>query len=431
VSGRARPGDARLGEIMGPRRAPSLLWAAAAAALAACARDPPPRPAPVPSVVEPQVVVPSGAPPAGSISIAAVFPTVGRYALSGVQSMNGARLAARDLNAAGGVRGRPVALLEYRTGSFFLDARQAARLAAEAGALAVVGSNASELSMAIAQEAEERGVVQVSNVSTAQDLTWDPASGQDRRFVFRVCSTDVVMGALLAAFAREELGARRAAVLYEVGRPYSARLARSFLGRFRDAPAGHTAAEFSYLTLETDFRAQLRAVQAFAPEVLFVPGSFTDATLVAQQAKELGLEATLLGADAWSSPLLFKRGGPARRAFFVDHCSPPAGFAERYLREFGQESQGCRAALAYDAVRTVAAAAAALGPLGDGDLAAALPETRRRLRDAVAAADLSGLTGRVRFDERGDRRTGVAVLEAVPQPEGPPVVRLHGWAGER
>ncbi|HEX6738711.1 MAG TPA: ABC transporter substrate-binding protein, partial [Vicinamibacteria bacterium] len=242
-------------------RLPCPLRAAltAALALAACAREGAPPVSPADSAVEPQVVAPAAPAPPGSVALAAVFPTAGRYALSGVQSLNGARLAVEDLNAAGGVAGRPLALLEYRTGSFFLDARQAARLAADAGALAIVGSNSSDLSMAIAQEAEARGLVQISNVSTAQDLTWDPATGLDRPFVFRVCSTDVVMGTLLAAFARQELGARRAAVLYEVGRPYSARLARSFLGRFRDPAAGRTAAEFAYLTLETDFRAQLRA----------------------------------------------------------------------------------------------------------------------------------------------------------------------------
>jgi branched-chain amino acid transport system substrate-binding protein len=415
------------------RRAPFLLRAAlwAVPALAACAPETTLRPSGTGSTVEPLVLAPPAPPRDGSLPVAAIFPAVGRYALSGVQSLNGARLAVADLNRAGGLHGRRIVLLEYRTGSFFLDARQAARMAAEAGALAIVGSNSSDLSMAIAEEAEARGLVQVSNVSTAQDLTWDPASGRDRAYVFRVCSTDVVMGTLLAAFARDELGARRAAVLYEVGRTYSARLARSFVSGFHDPGAGRTVAEFAYLTLETDFRAQLRAVQAFAPDVLFVPGSFTDATLVAQQSKDLGLSATLLGADAWSSPLLFKRGGPARPAFFVDHCSPPAGFNERYREAFGQSSQGCRAALAYDALRTVAAGLQALGSLQDADLAAGVAGTRHRLRGAVAAADFAGLTGRVRFDPVGDRRTGVAVLEASPQPEGPPQIRLHGWVGER
>jgi branched-chain amino acid transport system substrate-binding protein len=383
------------------------------------------------SRVEPLVLAHPQAPRDGRLAVAAIFPAVGRYALSGKQSLNGARLAVLDINKAGGLGGRPVALLEYPIGSYFLDAREAATLAADAGALAIVGSNSSDLSMAIAEEAEAVGLVQVTNVSTAQDLTFDPATGKSRHFVFRVCSSDGVMGALLAAFARNELGARRAAVLYEVGRTYSARLARSFSERFQDPARSHTSAEFVYLALETDFRAQLREVQAFAPDVLFLPGSFTDATLIARQAEQLGLRATLLGADAWSSPLLFKRGGPRRPAYFLDHCSPPAAFNERYRQTFGQPTQGCRAALAYDAVRTIAAGLRSLGRLEPEDLDARLETTRRRLRDAVAAADLAGITGRVRFDGVGDRPTGMAVMAVRPTARGSFETRFEGWVGGR
>jgi branched-chain amino acid transport system substrate-binding protein len=398
---------------------------------ASCLSSRPPSPPPsAESRVEPLVLSLPTAPRDGSLPVAAIFPTVGRYALSGVQSMNGARLAVQDLNRAGGIRGRRLTLLEYPTGSYFLDARRAAELAAEAGALAIVGSNSSDLSMAIAEEAEARGIVQVSNVSTAQDLTRDPATGRGRGFIFRVCATDVLLGALLADFARERLGARRAAVLYEVGRTYSAKLARSFGDAFSDARAGRVVAEFFYLALETDFRGQLRRAATFRPDVLFLPGSFTDATLIALESRGLGLRATLLGADAWSSPLLFRRGGPEGTAYFADHCAPPDAFNGRYRDVFGQEVQGCRAALADDAVGTVAAGLSALGPLTDDALGRDLARTRQRLRDAVAAVDFRGQTGRVHFDAHGDRHHGVAVMAAEPGPDGRFAIRFHAWVGE-
>jgi branched-chain amino acid transport system substrate-binding protein len=402
---------------------------AALAFCTACSGSPSPAQPPPESRVEPQVLTHPTPPRDGSVGIATIFPAAGRYASSGIQSLNGARLAIEDLNDGGGIHGRRVTLLEYRTGSYFLDAREAARRAAADGALAIVGSNSSDLSMAIAEEAEARHLVQISNVSTAQDLTWDPATGRSRAYVFRVCATDVAMGRLLATFARDTLGARRAAVLYEVGRTYSARMARSFLEHFRDAAAGSLAAEFFYLTLETDFRDQLRAVKAFAPDVVFLPASFTDATLIAEQAKGLGLEATLLGADGWSNPLLFKLGGPATPAYFVDHCQPTPAFSERYRRVFGQPAQGCRAALAYDAVRAVAAGLEEVVPRTGPGLP--LADARQKLRDAVAGLDFEGVTGRVRFDRFGDRRIGVAVEEVLPRPPGLPETRLRGWVGER
>src|SRR6266702_7158637 len=154
------------------------LGAALGAALlfAACAPPAAPRLPSAGARVEPVVLARPEPPRDGRLPLAAIFPAVGRHALSGVQSQNGARMAVEDVNRAGGVHGRRVALLEYPTGSYFLDARRAAALAADAGALAIVGSNSSDLSMAIAELAETRGLVQVSNVSTAQDLTRDPAT---------------------------------------------------------------------------------------------------------------------------------------------------------------------------------------------------------------------------------------------------------------
>ena len=322
---------------MTPRASAVVL--AALAAAAACTRGAGESPAAAPRV-DPVVLAPDGIRDGGALPIAAVFPTIGRYAVSGLQSLQGARLAVEDLNREGGLHGRPLRLAEYRTGSYFVDARHAAALAARDGALAIVGANSSELSQAVAEEAEANGVLQISNVSTAADLTWDPQTGRDRPFVFRMCASDDVMGELLAGFARERLRAKRAAVLYEVGRTYSQRLARSFISRFSDDVAGHVVAEFFYLALETDFRPQLQRIREFRPDVLFLPGSFPDATLVGEQAAQVGLGVTMLGGDAWSSPLLFPRGGPPGEAYYVELCSPAPEFDRRYERAEGQEPPG-------------------------------------------------------------------------------------------
>jgi branched-chain amino acid transport system substrate-binding protein len=413
---------------MTPRAAAVVL----AALTTACGANAPAnreRPPEVSERVEPLVLAPEAIRAGGALPIAAVFPTMGRYAVSGVQSLLGAAMAVEEINRAGGIHGRPLRLAEYRTGSSLFDAREGAADAARDGALAIVGSNSSELSQAVAEEAEANGVLQITNVSTAADLTWDPQTGRDRPFVFRMCASDDVMGALLAGFAREQLRAKRAAVLYEVGRTYSQRLARSFVGRFADDVAGHAVREFFYLALETDFTPQLQQVRDFRPDVLFVPGSFPDATLVAAQAVKVGLHATMLGGDAWSSPLLFQRGGPPGEAYYVELCSPAPEFDRRYERAEGQEPPGCRAVLAYDAVKVVAAGLRSLGPLPDEALDASLVGTRRRLRDAVAANEVDGATGRIRFDANGDRRQGVALYSVEKTPLGPrPLVR--GWLGE-
>ncbi len=414
---------------MRPLRAAAVLAALAAACggNAPANREPP---AEVPERGEPLVIAPEAIRAEGALPIAAVFPTMGRYAVSGLQSLRGARIAVEEINAHGGINGRILWLAEWKTGSSLFDARQAAALAARGGALAIVGSNSSDLSEAVAEEAEANGVIQITNVSTAADLTRDPQTGRSRPFVFRMCASDDVMGELLAGFARERLHAKRAAVLYEVGRTYSQRLARAFIGRFADDVAGHAVAEFHYLALETDFRPQLAQIKDFRPDVLFVPGSFSDATLIAAQAVKVGLHVTMLGGDAWSSPLLFQRGGPPGEAYYVELCSPAPEFDRLYASAEGREPPGCRAVLAYDTLKVIAAGLRWLGPLPDEALDASLVGTRRRLRDAVARNVIVGATGRIRFDGKGDRRQGVALYSVEKTPLGPRAL-VAGWLGGR
>ena len=209
----------------------------------------------------------------------------------------------------------------------------------------------------------------------------------------------------------------------------SAKLARSFVESFSDPAVGRVTEELFYLPLETDFTNQLEAVRAFGADVLFVPGAFADSTLIAIQAEAMAVRPTLLGADGWSNPLLFKRGGPSRPAFHSDHCSQTVSFVGRYREEFGEDAYGCRAALAYDAVQAVAQALRALGPLEEAHLLAHLAETRARLRQALAGVEMAGVTGRIRFDEHGDGRRGVAIMRIDPVGEGH-VSRLDRWLGD-
>ncbi|MEE8218569.1 MAG: ABC transporter substrate-binding protein, partial [Vicinamibacteria bacterium] len=184
-----------------------------------------------------------------------------------------------------------------------------------------------------------------------------------------------------------------------------------------------------YLALETDFRPQLRRVADYQPDVVFVPGSFTDATLIAAQATALGLSATLLGGDGWSNPLLFRRGAPPTEAYFVELCSPSPEFERRYQAIFGSATQGCRAILGYDAVQVLVAGLESLGPLADNDLGESLVGTRLRLRQAVAAAEVDGASGVIRFDAHGDRLQGVALSAVERGPDGRPIAVARGWLG--
>lgn len=381
----------------GARACLAALLALGTVALAACgpgASDD--RTTPTPEQTMPASEPGSRPTPDGAIRIAAVFPTEGRYQSSGRDSLAGVALAVDAINAAGGIGGRRLHLVDYETRSDVETTRRAALRAVDEGAVAIVGSNASLLSDAIARVVEPRGVVMISNVSTATDLT------HGRRFVFRVCYSNDHLARLLARFVWQRLGLRRVAILEEVSRPYSRDLGASFARHFSALATGDDGAvrTWRYSARAPDLTPQLDAIRAFRPDGLFMPTSFDDATLAAILLDRLGLAVTMIGGDSWTNDQLFARGRPSRPAYHSDHWSPAPddAFVASFRARFGRAPQGGRAALAHDAVQAIAAALAALGPVDDVTAATLAP----RLRDALMSVSFRGVTGDVRFDDNGD-----------------------------
>src|SRR5947207_2292523 len=122
-------------------------------------------------------------------------------------------------------------------------------------------------------------------------------------YIFRVCFTDPYQGAVISTFARNNLQAKTAAQLVDVRNDYSVGLAQAFRESFTKS-GGRVVADLKYSEGDSDFSAQITAIRPLDPDVLVVPGYYTDAGLIARQAKALGLRAVLLGGDGWDSPKL-------------------------------------------------------------------------------------------------------------------------------
>ena len=307
------------------------------------------------------------------------------FALSG---KNGARLAIDQMNRAEGVLGKKLDLLVEDDHNEPSEAASAvSKLITRDHVVALIGENASSRSLAAAPIAQNYQVPMVSPSSTNVEVT------KKGDYVFRVCFVDSYQGKALAAFARQTLGAETAALLVDAKSDYSVGLAEAFRRAFTGL-GGRVVAELKYAEGDSDFSAQLTALRSSRPAVVVIPGYYTDAGLIARQARSLGIESTLLGADGWDSPKLSEIGGPAvEGAYFSNHYSvedpSPAvrTFVEAYRKAYGADPDSI-AALSYDAARLIADAMRRAGST-EG----------KRVRDALAAtADFAGVTGRITMD---------------------------------
>jgi len=355
-------------------------------------------------------------PAAEAIPIGFFGALTGPQATFAQSGSNGAKLAFDEVNAAGGVLGARVALrVEDDRNEPSEAASVVSKLITRDRVVALIGENASSRSLAAAPVAQSYRVPMISPSSSNVEVT------KKGDYIFRVCFTDAVQGRILAGFARRKLSAATAALLVDSRSDYSVGLADAFRRDFA-AAGGRIVSDQKYTEGDSDFSAQLTAIRPLGPDVLFVPGYYTDAGLIARQARALGVAGTLLGADGFDSSKLTEIGGEAvDGAYFSNHYSPEdpspevARFVETYRKRFASVPDSI-AATSYDAANLIADAIRRAGST-EG----------KRVRDALASTTgFRGVTGTISFDADRNPVKGAVILrvekgkfrfvESVPAP---------------
>jgi branched-chain amino acid transport system substrate-binding protein len=347
----------------------------------------------------------SGAPSDGStILIGEVGSLTGAQATFGISTRNGIELAVDEANARGGVKGKKLVVRVYDDQSKPEEAASAVtRLIEQDGAKVILGEVASTNSLAMAPKAQAAKVPMISPSSTNPKVT------EVGDYIFRVCFIDPFQGSVMAKFARENLKAATAAVLKDTRSDYSMGLSSVFAEQFA-ANGGSVTATEAYAQGDTDFRAQLTAIKRGKPDVVFVPGYYSDVGVIARQARELGLRVPLLGGDGWESEKLFELGGSAiEGSYYSNHYSMDAPdpevkrFVEVYKARFGGVPDSL-ATLGYDSA-LVAIDAMNRAPDLSGPA----------LRDAIAQTkDFKGIAGKITLDDKRNAVKPAVVLKVVP-----------------
>ncbi len=325
----------------------------------------------------------------------------GEEATFGISTDNGLKLAVEEINAAGGINGTTLKVISYDDqGKPEEAAVVVTKLITQDKVQVVIGEVASSLSLAAAPRCQEYKIPMISPSSTNPKVT------QVGDYVFRVCFIDPFQGQVMADFALNNLKAKTAAILRDQKSDYSMGLADFFIKRFKEK-GGTILSDQSYVANDIDFKSQLTTLREQKPDVIFVPGYYTEVGLIAKQARELGIQVALLGGDGWDSAKLYEIGGKALDGcYFSSHYSPESTdprvqeFVKKYKAKYGQAPDAL-ATLGYDAVGVLAAALKNAKGSGESDL-----------RDALAATKLyPGVTGTISLDADRDAVKPAVVLK--------------------
>lgn len=335
--------------------------------------------------------------------LGAILGLSGQDSSLGVETKEGIEMALEELNAAGGFKGRKIRVL-------FEDTRLDPNLASEKiqklidrdRVIAVLGDAGSTPTLSAAAYAEKARVPLISGSATNVEVT------RNKKYVFRICFTDDKQGSAAAKFAREELKAEKAAVLYVTGNKYSEGLQSIFTRDFEKL-GGKVVAKETFQAEETNVLTFLTKIKDAGPQIIFAPVYPSDVAKIGPTKLKVGLEnVPLLGTDGWDGPATRAKGviESIEGSYFTDlfAAEGPNPLAKPFVEKYKKAHNKLPSSLVaggYDVLKMVVDA-----------IGRAKAETSDAVRDALEATKgFGGVTGTFDIDAEHNAQKPVTIMK--------------------
>ncbi|WP_288189280.1 ABC transporter substrate-binding protein [uncultured Treponema sp.] len=341
-----------------------------------------------------------------TIKIGGIAPLSGGVAVYGTECKNGIDLAVEEINAAGGINGQKIEFIcEDDEGDSAKSVNAYKKLVTKDRVKVIIGSLTSGCTMAITNLAQAQKVVQIAPAATAVAIT------DAGNYVFRACYTDPFQGKIGGKFAYENLGTKKAAILYDIGNDYSVGLTDNFTAEYTSL-GGSIVSKESYSTGDKDFNAQLTKIKAANPEVIYLPDYYGTVALIAKQLRAQGINVPIVGADGWDG-LTDNAGDEVLNGYYSNHYSEDSSSAavQTFVKAFKakyNKAPNSFAALGYDCVYMLRDAIKASGSTDDS----------AKIRDALEATNGDYVTGHIVFDANRNPVKSAVMIKLVKADDG-------------
>jgi branched-chain amino acid transport system substrate-binding protein len=335
-----------------------------------------------------------------AIDIAAIYALTGPAAEANAYALRGVGYAVDEVNKQDGVSGKKINLFMLDNQSTPIGSTLAAKRAAAAKVVAIVGPDWSSHSLAVARVAQDAGIPMISSLSTNPDVT------KIGDYIFRICFTDDFQGKVIARFARYDLKASTAVIFVDVTSDYSLKLSEIFRQDFEQL-GGRVLLELEYKLKQLQFGEEIEKAAKAAADLIFIPGH-DESGLIAKKLQDAGTSSIFMGGDGWSTAVFLKKGGSElKRGYYSTHWSAhldteqSRAFVKKY--KIDSKDPDDNVALGYDAMMLLADAIKRAGTVD-----------RKRIRDAIAnTQSFKGVTGAIRFNENGDPIKSAVLMEII------------------
>lgn len=345
-------------------------------------------------------IAPNAAHAQETIKIGVPVPLSGSYSTAGKDILNGAQLAANDINAKGGVLGKKIELVPEDDQCDADTAAGAAQALVGKGVVAVAGGYCSSAALPELRVFHGADLAYVMDASTNPELTekgWNDA--------FRTIGRDDEQGPFAAKFMKEVLHAKSVAVIND-NTTYSKGLADNAVDALKKQ--GLDVVYNDAVTPgQMDYADVAKSVGDLKPDVVYYTGYYPEAALLAKDVRQLKLPVkTLMGGDGTTDPSLIRTAGPAAKGMICTTAPLPQfltnpkarRFIADYKKAYGADTTpGPYSIYEYDAVSVTAQAIADAKSTKPVDIVAALHKI----------SNFKGATGDITFNDKGDRTHAV------------------------
>ncbi len=342
------------------------------------------------------------------IKVGAIFNVTGDQASLDGPSLNGFKLAAKEINAAGGVLGRKIQVISLDGKTDQTVATNAAlKLVNVEKVVAIGGLSDSNYALAAGPIAQKAKIPFVTSGATLPSL---PEQVGD--YFFMAPYGDNTQAYVGAEFAAKDLKAKTAYVLKDTAMDFTINLAGFFVERFKKLNGNNAIIlEDTFKTGDQDFSAQINRLKALAkkPDLLYIASGPSECGIIVKQLRAAGINTPVISGDGFDTPLLIELGGKGANinTYFTTHTCLTSDdpkvkkFVQAYKAEYKTAPENAFAALGYDTLYLIADA-----------IKRAKSVNPTAIRNALAkTADLKLVTGAITY-EPGKRvpKKAVSVL---------------------
>ncbi|KXT74045.1 Branched-chain amino acid ABC transporter, amino acid-binding protein [Streptococcus sp. DD10] len=321
-----------------------------------------------------------------TIKIGFNFEETGAVASYGISEQKGAQLAVDQINEAGGIDGKKIEVVDKDNKSETAEAATVStNLVTQSQVNAIVGPATSGATAAAVANATKAGVPLISPSATQDGLT----KGQE--YLFIATFQDSFQGKIISNFVTNQLSAKKVVLYYDNSSDYAKGIAESFKSSYK----GEIVSEQTFQSKDTDFQAALTKIKDQDFDAIVLPGYYTEAGKIVNQARGMGIDKPIVGGDGFNGEEFVQQATAERASniYFisgfsttVDVSEKAKSFLEAYRAKYNEEPSTF-AALAYDSVNIVAQAAKGA-------------KNSVELKDNIAKTkNFEGVTGDTSFDE--------------------------------